>query len=74
MSEGQSNKKGLMDLTIAEMEELGIKMSDIFSLQGATINLSWQQVIKIVNYLSGTVILTKTSTASQSIEAMSDFL
>ena len=74
MSEGQLKKKVLMDLTITEMEELDIKMSDIFSLQGATINFTWKQVIKIVNYLAGTIILTKTSTALQSIEAMSNFL
>ena len=74
MSEGQLNKKGLMDLTIKEMKDLGIKMSDIFSLQGATINLSWDQVIKVVNYLAGTVILTESSTALQAVESMSNFL
>jgi len=53
MSEGQlKEKKGLMDLTIAEMEELEIKMSDIFSKDGTRLNFTWQQVIKTVNYLA----------------------
>jgi len=74
MSEGQLKKRSLMDLTISEMEELGIKLSDIFSLEGATINLSWEKAIKVVNYLSGTVILTKSSTALVAMEAMGNFL
>lgn len=74
MSEGQLNKRGLMDLTISEMEELGIKLSDIFSLEGATVNLSWEKAIKVVNYLAGTVILTKSSTALIAMEAMGNFL
>lgn len=74
MSEGQLNKKGLMDLTIKEMKDLGVKMSDIFSLHEATINLSWDQVIRVVNYLAGSIILTEASTAGQALEAMSNFL
>ena len=74
MSEGQLNKRVLMDLTIKEMKDLGIKMSDIFSLKEATINLSWDQVIRVVNYLAGTVILTESSTALQALESMSNFL
>ena len=73
MSE-KEERKGLLDLTIKEMKKLQINLGDLFTLKGATINLSWDQAIRTVNYLAKKEILTKLSTAGEALEAMGNFL
>ena len=71
-------KKGLFDLTIREAKKLELKMADLFVIEiegkNTTLNLSWDHVIRVVNYLSGTETLTEDSTLMQSFTAMRSFL
>ena len=71
-------KRGLYDLTIREAKELGIRMADLFMVEiegkNITLNLSWDHVIRVVNYLSGAETLTEESTILQAFTAMRSFL
>lgn len=79
MSE-ENVRKGLYDLTIREAMQLKhpIMMKDLFSVEvegrNTTLNLSWYQVIELVNYLSKKETLTEDSTLTQAFTAAKDFL
>ena len=41
---------GLMERTLKELESLGIDFKDLFSVANMTINLTWDKLIKLVNF------------------------
>ena len=68
-------RKRLLDLTLKELEEIAsVSLKDIFSVEGMSLNLSWSQVIKLVNHLAGEKVLSWDTTAKEAIEQMGIFL
>ena len=52
----------IFDLTLKEMDTLKIQLSDIMSQDGVTLNLTWDKLIKLVNYIAGAHTITWNST------------
>lgn len=65
---------GLMKRTLKELEALEIYLKDVFSMEGITINLTWNQVIKLVNYNAGKTVLNWDHTFEESLEILKIFL
>lgn len=59
-------------MTIQEMIDLEIKLSEIFSYEGITMPISWVSLIKLVNYrLKSGKKLTKQSSIKEAFAAFS---
>lgn len=65
---------GLMERTLKELELLNIKLSDIFSLENVTINLSWEKIIRLVNYNANEEVLYWSDTFGKALEVIKIFL
>ena len=65
---------GLMKRTLKELEMLDIKLSDIFSLDDVTINLSWGKIIRLVNYNADDEVLYWNDTLEKALEIIKIFL
>ena len=46
--------RGLLNLTIRELQELNIQFKDIFSHEDYTLNLDWDKTIKLINHIART--------------------
>lgn len=67
-------KGGLMKRTLKELEKLNIKLSDVFSIKDLTLNLSWDQTIRLVNYNAGRSVLNWGHTFEEALEVIGIFL
>lgn len=65
---------GLMKRTLKELEMLEIKLSDIFTFGNVGINLSWDKVIRLINYNAGKKVLNYDHTFGEAIEVIKIFL
>jgi hypothetical protein len=65
---------GLMKRTLRELQMLEVKLKDVFSVSDVTINLSWDQVIKLVNYNAGRNVLNWDHTFEEALEVIKIFL
>lgn len=65
---------GLMKRTLKELEILDIKLSDVFSLDNVTINLSWGKIIRLVNYNADEEVLRWSNTFEEALEIIKIFL
>ena len=65
---------GLMKRTLKELEMLDVKLSDIFSLDDVTINLSWGKIIRLVNYNADDEVLYWNDTLEKALEIIKIFL
>jgi len=65
---------GLMKRTLKELEVLEINLSDVFSMDSITINLSWDKVIKLVNYNADSQVLRWSNTFEEALEIVKIFL
>lgn len=68
-------KKGLMNLTLEELEMLKIQLRDIFVIKGgASLNLSWTQIIRVVNYNADKEVLRWDHTFEEAVQVIEIFL
>lgn len=65
---------GTMKRTLKELEKLNIDLKDLFSIESLTINLSWDKLIKLVNYNAGKVVLSWEHTFEEALEIIGIFL
>lgn len=65
---------GLMKRTLKELEKLQIHLKDVFSMENITINLSWEKVIRLVNYNAGKKVLHWDHTFEETMEILQIFL
>ena len=63
-----------MKRTLKELEMLDVKLSDIFSLDDVTINLSWGKIIRLVNYNADDEVLYWNDTLEKALEIIKIFL
>ncbi len=65
---------GLMKRTLRELQMLEIPLKDIGSLSNFTFNLSWVQIIKLVNFNADKKVLNWKHTLEEALEVISIFL
>lgn len=65
---------GLMKRTLKELEALDINLKDVFSIETVSINLSWEKVIKLVNYNAEKKVLGWSHTFEEALELIGIFL
>ena len=65
---------GLMKRTLKEMQILKIRLKDMVSHEGATINLSWVQIIRAVNFNAEKEVLRWDHTFEEAAEVIGIFL
>ena len=69
-----SPRGGLNKRTLKELEHLKISLKDVFSFGDVSINLSWEKVIRLVNYNAGKQVLRWDHTFEEAIEVIGIFL
>lgn len=70
----KAGRGGLMKRTLKELEMLDIDLRDVFSIKGVTINLTWEKVIKLVNYNAEKKVLNWSHTFEEALELIQIFL
>lgn len=65
---------GLMKRTLKELEKLEIQLSDVFIVGKVGLNLSWTQVIRLVNYNAEKTVLRWEHTFEEALELIQIFL
>ena len=65
---------GLMKRTLRELETLGIHLKHMFSVDNISINLSWIQVIRAVNYNAENEVLRWDNTFEEALGVIELFL
>ena len=65
---------GLMKRTLKELEMLEIQLSDVFVVRNVGLNLSWAQVIRLVNYNAEKTVLRWEHTFEEALELIQIFL
>lgn len=65
---------GLMKRTLKELEKLEIQLSDIFTVGKVGLNLSWTQVIRLINYNAEKTVLRWEHTFEEALELIQIFL
>lgn len=65
---------GLMKRTLKELESLDIRMIDIYTFDTIGINLSWDKLIRLVNYNADAKVLRWSNTFEEALEVIKIFL
>jgi len=65
---------GIMDTTLKDLEALEIQLSDVFSIDGLTFNLTWEKVIKYINFKAKRTVLTWDHTLKEASVLLNIFL
>ena len=67
---------GLMKRTLKELQSLDIQLKDLFSFTNSviTLNLTWEQVIKLCNFNAGKTVLRWDHTFEEAFEIIKIFL
>lgn len=67
-------KRGLMQNTLKELEALDIKLADVFTFDTVAINLSWDKIIRLINYNADKKVLRWDHTFEEALEVIKIFL
>jgi len=65
---------GLMKRTLKELQVLDIQLRDVFAFSKITLNLTWEQVIKLCNFNAGKAVLRWDHTFEEAFEIIKIFL
>ena len=65
---------GLMKRTLKELEMLEIQLSDVFIVGKVGLNLSWTQVIRLINYNAEKTVIRWEHTFEEALELIQIFL
>jgi len=65
---------GLMKRTLKELEMLEINLNDVFSIKDVSINLTWEKVIRLVNYNANKKVIGWEHTFEEAMELINLFL
>lgn len=65
---------GLMKRTLKELESLEIQLKHVFVIKGASLNLSWAQVIRLINYNAEKTVIRWEHTFEEALELIQIFL
>lgn len=65
---------GLMKRTLKELEMLEVNLNDVFSIKGVSINLTWEKVIRLVNYNANKKVISWGHTFEEAMELINIFL
>lgn len=67
-------QKSMMNLTLKELDTLKIQFSNLFAIGNVSMNLSWTQIITMINYLKKEDIIDWSTTLEQALKIIPDFL
>lgn len=65
---------GLMKRTLRELQELGIYLKNLISIEDMTLNLTWDQAINLCNFNAAKTVLRWDHTFEEALEIIKLFL
>ena len=65
---------GLPKRTLKELQSMDIHLSDVFSVRNFSLNLTWEKLIRLINFNAEKKVLSWNHTFEETIELISIFL
>jgi hypothetical protein len=67
-------KGGLPKRTLKELQSLDIHLNDVFSVRNFSLNLTWEKLIRLINFNADKKVLTWNHTFEETVELIGIFL